>query len=221
MVGAGVLNECLRDNRVHEVISVQRAPSGRTHEKLRELIRTDFTKFDDLRDDFCDADACFFCLGVTAVGKTEAQYHRLTFDLTLAAAKVFAEVNPGSTFCYVSGYGTDSTERGRVMWARVKGKTENALLALPLQSYMLRPFYIQPLSGIVSKTRVYRAFYLVMKPLYPLLRRLTRGFVTTSEAMGRAMIELATSGYGSRILEVRDINVVAGSNLQSGKERNG
>lgn len=209
MVGAGVLNECLQDERVHEVLSVQRTSSGRTHAKLRELIRTDFYTFDDLRDDFCDADACFFTLGVSAVGKTEVEYHRLTFDLTLAAAKMFAEVNPGSTFCYVSGYGTDSTERGRVMWARVKGKTENALLALPLKSYMLRPFYIQPMAGVVSKTRVYRAFYLVMKPLYPLLRRLTPDFVTTSEAMGRAMTQLVLNGYSSRVLEVRDINKMA------------
>jgi uncharacterized protein YbjT (DUF2867 family) len=208
MVGAGVLHECLRDDRVREVIAVLRTPSGTSHPKLRELIRSDFFDYSDARETFRGADACFFCLGVTAVGKTEAEYHRLTFDLTLAAARTLAELNPGMAFCYVSGYGTDSTERGRVMWARVKGKTENALLALSLKAYMLRPFYIQPLGGIVSKTRVYRVFYQVMAPLYPVLKRLTPGFVTTNEAVGRAMIELAISGYPKRVLEVRDINRV-------------
>ena len=208
MVGAGVLQECLRDDRVSEVVSVQRSSSGTKHPKLCELIRTDFYNYDDARDAFRGADACFFTLGVTAVGKSEEEYHHLTFDLTVAAARTLAELNPGMTFCYVSGYGTDSTERGRVMWARVKGKTENALLALPLKAYMLRPFYIQPIAGIKSKTRVYRLFYQAMAPLYPVLRRLTPGFITTSEAMGRAMIQLATSGYESRILEVRDINRV-------------
>ncbi len=208
MVGAGVLHECLRDDRVREVLSVQRTATGTRHPKLHELIRGDFYDYQDAGDAFRRADACFFCLGVTAVGKTEAEYHRLTFDLTLAAARVLAEVSPGMTFCYVSGQGTDSTERGRTMWARVKGKTENALLALPLKAYMLRPGYIQPMHGIRSKTRVYRLFYQAMAPLYPVLRRLTPNLVTTSEAVGRAMIGLALRGYSSRILEVRDINRV-------------
>ena len=208
MVGAGVLNECLLDDRIREIVSVQRSPSGASHRKLRELIRTDFFDYHDARDAFRGADACFFCLGVTAVGKSEEEYHRLTFDLTLAAARTLAGLNPGMAFCYVSGQGTDSSERGRIMWARVKGKTENALLRLPLRAYMLRPGYIQPLGGIKSKTRVYRLFYKVMAPLYPVLKRLTPGLVTTNEAVGRAMIELAASGSGSRILEVRDINRV-------------
>jgi uncharacterized protein YbjT (DUF2867 family) len=208
MVGAGVLHECLRDDRVHDVLSVQRSPSNLEHPKLRELVRTDFYDYSDARDAFRGADACFFCLGVTAVGKSEAEYQRLTLDLTLSAATVLAELNPGMTFCYVSGQGTDSSERGRVMWARVKGKTENALLRLPLEAYMLRPGYIQPMGGIRSKTRVYRVFYQVMAPLYPILRRLTPNLVTTNETVGRAMIQLAASGYESRILEVRDINRV-------------
>lgn len=208
MVGAGVLHECLRDDRVREVVSVQRSPSGRSHAKLRELIRGDFFDYRDARDAFLGADACFFCLGVTAVGKSEEEYYRLTFDLTLAAARTLAGLNPGMTFCYVSGQGTDSSERGRIMWARVKGKTENALLRLPLRAYMLRPGYIQPLGGIRSKTRVYRLFYQVMAPLYPVLKRLTPGLVTTNAAVGRAMIELALRGYPSGILEVRDINTV-------------
>jgi uncharacterized protein YbjT (DUF2867 family) len=209
MVGAGVLHECLRDDRVSEVLALVRAPSGRTHPKLRELVRSDFLDYSDAHDDFRGANACFFCLGVTAVGKTEAEYHRLTFDITLAAARTLAGLHPGMTFCYVSGQGTDSSERGRSMWARVKGKTENALLRLPLEAYMLRPGYIQPLGGIRSKTRVYRVFYAVMAPLYPILRRLTPDRVTTNEIVGRAMISLAVRGYAKRVLEVRDINRVA------------
>ena len=127
----------------------------------------------------------------------------------MSAAKALAELNPGMAFCYVSGQGTDSTQRGRAMWARVKGKTENELLRLPLRAYMLRPGYIQPLGGIQSKTRVYRVFYQFMAPLYPVLRRLTPNLVTTNEAVGRAMIELAIRGDPARILEVRDINRIA------------
>lgn len=215
MVGAGVLHECLLDDRVNEVIAVQRSSSGTTHPKLNELIRTDFFDYQDARDAFRGADACFFCLGVTAVGKTEEQYRRLTFDIALAAARTLAELNPGMAFCYVSGQGTDSTERGRSMWARVKGQTENALLGLPLRAYMLRPGYIHPMGGIQSKTRVYRVFYKIMTPIYPVLRRLTPNLVTTNETVGRAMIELASRGYTSRILEVRDINKVAGQGRES------
>jgi uncharacterized protein YbjT (DUF2867 family) len=149
MVGAGVLRECLRDDRVSEVTCVLRSSSGVTHPKLRELIRADFFDYHDARDAFRGAKACFFCLGVTAVGKTEDEYRHLTFDLTLAAARTLAEVNPGMTFCYVSGQGTDSTERGRSMWARVKGKTENELLLLPCRPTCSGPGYIQP-SGAFS-----------------------------------------------------------------------
>jgi hypothetical protein len=205
----GVLRECLRDDRVTEIVSVQRSPSGTTNPKLREIIRKDFFDYRDLRDDFRGAKACFFCLGTTAVGKSEAEYHRLTFDLTMAAARTLAEVNPGMTFCFVTGVGTDSTERGRVMWARVKGKTENALLALPLDAYMLRPGFIQPIGGIQSKTRLYRMFYLVTTPLYPLFRRLTPNLVTTTEEMGRAMIRLAVGAYPKRVLETVDIRRIA------------
>jgi uncharacterized protein YbjT (DUF2867 family) len=208
MVGAGVLHECLRDDRVQEVLAILRSTSGRSHPRLRELIRTDFLDYSDARETLRGYDACFFCLGVTAVGKTEEEYRRLTFDITMATARMMAELNPGSTFCYVSGQGTDSSEKGRVMWARIKGKTENALLQLPLKGYMLRPGYIQPLGGIRSKTRVYRLFYQLMAPVYPVLKRLTPNLVTTNETVGRAMISLAANGYEARILEVRDINRV-------------
>jgi uncharacterized protein YbjT (DUF2867 family) len=206
MVGAGVLHECLRDDRVTRVLSVSRSSLGMLHPKLQEHLRNDFVGYQDAREAFRGADACFFCLGVTAVGKTEEQYHHLTHDITVGAARALAEVNPGMAFCYVSGQGTDSTERGRAMWARVKGKTENELLRLPLRAYMFRPGYIQPLGGIKSKTRVYRVFYQLMSPIYPVLRRLTPNLVTTNETVGRAMIEVAARGYSARILEVRDIN---------------
>lgn len=210
MVGSGVLHECLADERVREVITVVRNPQGGVlHPKQRELVRHDFEEYGDARGHFRGADACFFCLGVTAVGKTEAEYTRLTYDLTLAAARALADVNPGMTFCYVSGQGTDSTERGRTMWARVKGRTENALLQLPLEAYMLRPGYIQPMAGVRSKTRVYRVFYAVMAPLYPAWRILLPSLLTTSREVGRCMIELAIRGDGRRILEVADINRVA------------
>lgn len=213
MVGAGVLNECLRDNRVTSVLAVVRSPMRLKHPKLRELVRGDFFDYRDARDDFRGAHACFFCLGVTAVGKTEAEYLRLTYVITLAAARTLAEVNPGMTFCYVSGQGTDSSERGRVMWARVKGKTENEILRLPLKAYMFRPGYIQPLGGIKSKTRVYRVFYEIMAPVYPVLRRLAPNLVTTNEAVGRAMIEVALNGYPTPILDVRDINEAGRSTI--------
>ena len=206
MVGAGVLRECLRDERVHEVVAVVRSSSGISHPKLREHLRQDFHDYGDATDVLRGANACFFCLGVTAVGQDEAEYRRLTYDLTLAAATTLAALNPGMTFCYVSGQGTDSTERGRYMWARIKGKTENALLQLPLKGYMLRPGYIHPSGGVVSKTRVYRVFYQVMAPVYPVLRLLTPNLVTSNEQVGRCMIELAARGYERPILEVRDIN---------------
>jgi uncharacterized protein YbjT (DUF2867 family) len=219
MVGAGVLRECLKDARVTEVLAVLRTGSGITHPKLRELIRTDFYDYRDARDAFRGAGACFFCLGVTAVGKTEAEYHRLTYDLTVSAATALAELNPGMTFCYVSGQGTDSSERGRSMWARVKGKTENHLLKLGLRAFMLRPGYIQPLGGIQSKTRVYRVFYRIMAPMYPVLRVLTPNLVTTNEAVGRCMIELAAGAVvTSPILEVRDINRMAEGGWRKGEK---
>jgi uncharacterized protein YbjT (DUF2867 family) len=211
MVGAGVLRECLKDDRITSVLSVSRSATGVSHPKLREHLRTDFFNYSDARDDFQGAGACFFCLGVTAVGKTEADYHRLTYDITVNAATTMAEVNPGMTFCYVSGAGTDSSERGRVMWARVKGKTENQLLRLGLRAFLLRPGYIQPL-GVTSKTRVYRLFYSVMGPLYPLLKIVAPGFVSSNEAIGRAMIALATNLYPSNVLEVKDINRLAARN---------
>jgi uncharacterized protein YbjT (DUF2867 family) len=209
MVGAGVLTECLEDPRVRSVLVVGRKTCGVSHPKVRELIRSDFFDYSDARAEWTGHDACFFCLGVSAAGMTEAAYHRVTFELTVAAAEALVEVNPGLTFCYVSGEGTDGTERGRFMWARVKGKTENHLLGMPFDSYMFRPGFIQPLKGARSKTRLYRAVYNVLGPLYPLLKRLLPGHVTTTANVGRALIQVAANGYSKHVLENQDINALA------------
>lgn len=208
MVGDGVLHECLADSRVDSVLAVTRSPLIVTHPKLRELRRKDFFDYRDVARDFESIDACFFCLGVSSVGMKEQDYYHQTYDLTLSAASALANARPNATFCYVSGEGTDSSERGRSMWARVKGKTENALLALPLDAYMFRPGFIRPRAGARSKTRWYRLMYAVLGPLYPLFYRLAPRHVTTSENLGRAMIEVATNGYTKRVLENSDINQI-------------
>lgn len=211
MVGDGVLHDCLADPRVKSVLTIGRSPLGISHPKLREMRRLDFFDYRDVVRDLESIDACFFCLGVSSVGMSESEYSRQTFDLTLAAARALATAHPGATFCYVSGQGTDSSERGRTMWARVKGKTENTLLALPLKTYLFRPGFIRPRAGKKSKTRLYRMAYAVAAPLYPLLHRFTPNHVTTSENMGRAMINAAAVGYEKKVLENADINALAHS----------
>jgi len=209
MVGQGVLRECLLDPDVHRVLSIGRSASGQQHPKLREIVRDNLFDFTDIASDLSGYDACFFCLGVSAAGKTEDQYRRVTYDITLAAATILAKVNPGMKFIYVSGSGTDSTERGRTMWARVKGSTENALLRLPFKAaYMFRPAGIQPMHGETSKTRLYRVFYAIARPLTPLLKRLLPKYMTTTEQIGRAMIAAARNGAPKTILETEDINAL-------------
>jgi uncharacterized protein YbjT (DUF2867 family) len=209
MVGAGVLLECVEDPRVEAILVVGRSSCGVTHPKLREILHRDFFDYGPIQSELADRDACFFCLGVSSVGMSEELYRHLTYDLTIAAATAMVSVNSQLTLCYVSGAGTDSTERGRVRWARVKGKTENALLGMPFKAaFMFRPAFIQPLKGVRSKTAWYQAVYTAIGALYPLLRRLPR-YVTTTENMGRAMIQAAAAGYPKRILESDDINRLA------------
>jgi uncharacterized protein YbjT (DUF2867 family) len=211
MVGAGVLLECLDDPRVRTVLAIVRHSTGVRDPKLTEIIHADFFHYDGLAPAFADCDACFFCLGVTAVGKDEATYLRWTYELTLAAARALLDASPRLVFCYVSGQGTDSSERGRAMWARVKGKTENALLRMPFKgAYMLRPGFIQPLRGVRSRTAWYQAFYTLVGPLFPVFRRLRPGSVTTTVNIGRAMIQLAAVGDARHILDPADINRLAG-----------
>lgn len=210
MVGAGALLECLDDPQVTAVLVIGRHPTGATHPKVTEVLHQDFFAYEGLERRFAECDACFFCLGVSSAGMGEASYHHLTYDLTLAAARAMAAANPQMTFCYVSGEGTDGTERGPRMWARVKGKTENALLALPFKrAYMLRPAYIQPLRGVRSKTALYQAFYRALGFLYPVLRRLAPRYVTTTVNVGRALVRLAAEGDDKRILVTADINRLA------------
>ena len=207
MVGQGVLRECLLDQNVQHVLSIGRSMTGQRHPKLRELVHENFLDFSALEADLSGFDACFFCLGVSSAGMTEERYHRVTYDITMAAARTLAKLNPQMTFIYVSGMGTDSTERGRAMWARVKGKTENALLQLPFKAqYMFRPAFIQPLHGIRSKTKLYRALYAVMGPIYPWLRASFPKYVTTTEQVGRAMLKVAQQGTQKSVLENWDIN---------------
>ncbi|UQX04257.1 NAD-dependent epimerase/dehydratase family protein [Streptomyces sp. RerS4] len=212
MIGRGVLRACLRDDSVTRVLAIGRTSLGVSHPKLRELVQADPADLSALTDELPDYDACFFCLGVSSVGKKEEEYRRVTYDLTLAVARPLAAANPDLTFAYVTGAGTDSTGSGRVMWARVKGRTENDLLALPFHAYMFRPGIVQPVSGMPSKTRLYRAGYVLAAPLFPLLRRFAPNHLTTTDAIGRAMIAVATPGSEAsaptapRILRPRDIN---------------
>ena len=208
MVGQGVLRECLLDPGVRRVLIVGRTPTNRRHPKLTEIVHKDLLDLAPIDHRLGGYNACFFCLGVSSAGMSERDYRRVTYDLTISVARTLAALNPDMTFVYISGMGTDSSTQGRTMWARVKGETENALLALPFQAYMLRPGYIQPMHGVKSKTRLYSAAYAVLAPLYPVLRRLFPKYVTTTEQVGRAMICLARSGAPQRVLETRDINSI-------------
>jgi uncharacterized protein YbjT (DUF2867 family) len=209
MVGQGVLRECLLDPDVETVVSIGRGATGQQHPKLRELLHKDFLDFSAIEDQLSGFDACFFCLGVSSAGMTEEQYTRVTYGFTIAAARVLAHLNPNMTFIYVSGMGTDSSERGRSMWARVKGKTENELLRLPFRAaYMFRPGAIVALHGIKSRTRLYRVLYVPLAPLMPLLYKLFPKYVTTTEQIGRAMLKVAKQGWPKPVLETADINQV-------------
>lgn len=207
MVGQGVLRECLVDPEVTEVLAVGRHGMNQQHPKLRELVVPDMYDLSSVEDRLAGFDACFFTLGTSAAGLSEEKYSRVTYDLTLAVARTLVRRDPRMTFVYVSGMGTDSSERGRVMWARVKGRTENALLALGFRAaYMFRPGLIVPMHGIKSRTTSYRVLYTIMSPLVPLIRRLFPNSVTTTERVGRAMLAVAKRGYPKPVLEAPDIN---------------
>jgi len=211
MVGQGVLRECLLDPGVESVLVVGRSPTGHEHAKLNEIVRPDLFDLSAIEGELSGYDACFFCLGVSSAGMGEAEYRHLTYDLTLSVARSLAKANPGMTFLYVSGAGTDSTESGRMMWARVKGATENALLRMPFKAaYMFRPGYIQPVHGAQTRTKWYGIVYAVLAPLYPVGEALVPKYVTTTERLGRAMIRVARAGNPDRVLASVDINRVAG-----------
>jgi uncharacterized protein YbjT (DUF2867 family) len=209
MVGQGVLRECLLDANVEGVLAIVRNSSLPKHEKLHEIVHKDLSHLSTIEGTLSGYDACFFCLGVSALGMKEEMYRRVTYDLTISVARTLVKLNPKMTFIYVSGAGTDSTERGRLMWARVKGRTENALLQMPFKAvYLFRPAYIQPLHGIRTKTRWYGAAYALMRPLYPLWKMLFPNYVTTTECVGLAMLSVTKRGFPKPVLENRDINVM-------------
>jgi uncharacterized protein YbjT (DUF2867 family) len=209
MVGQGCLRECLLDASVESVLAVGRSPTGQRHAKLREILHDNFFDFSAIESQLAGLDACFFCLGVSSLGMSEERYRRLTYDITLAAAKTLSKLNPGMVFIYVTGRGSDSTEQGPLMWARVKGKTENDLLKLPFKAaYMFRPAAIQPLHGIRSKTAWVQGIYVVGAPLLALLNRVAPKYMTTTEQVGRAMIKVAREGFPRPVLESEDINAV-------------
>jgi hypothetical protein len=215
MIGKGLLLECLDSADVKSVLVINRQAGGIKHAKLKEIIHKNFMDLSPLAAELANYNTCYFCLGVTSAGLPEEEYNKITFDLTVSVANDLLKINREIAFCYLSGAGTDSTEKGKMMWARVKGRTENALLAMPFKkAYMFRPGYIQPKRGIRSRTRLYNIMYAIFTPLYYVLRPF-KGLVTDTGSLGRAMIRAVASGYGKQILEVKDINALAG--IQSTK----
>ena len=206
MVGEGILLECLQNPAVAHVLVLTRKPTGRTHPKLRELLAADLGNLGAAESQLTGYNACFFCAGISSVGVSKAEYERITHDLTLAVAATLVRLNPDLTFVYVSGAGTDSRETGRQHWARVKGRTENELLALPFRAaYMFRPAFMQITPGQRNALKGYGA----VAWLYPLARKLAPQFVSTMQEVGQAMINAADFGYSKPVLEVRDIVALA------------
>lgn len=206
MVGQGAVRECLRDPAVTAVVTLGRRSSGIRDAKVTDLVAPDLTDLTPVARQLTGLDACFYCLGTSSVGMSEADYTRVTYDLTMSVARRLCDANAGMTFIYVSGTGTDSTGEGRLMWARVKGRTENALLAMPFKAaYMFRPGVIQPLHGIKSSTKWTRIFYAATGPLLTVLRSAMPRWIITTEQIGRAMLVAATKGAPVKRLENRDI----------------
>jgi uncharacterized protein YbjT (DUF2867 family) len=206
MVGEGVLHECLHHPDVEQVLVINRRPCGVSHPKLKEVIHLNFQDLTPVESQLVNYNACFFCLGVSSVGMKEQQYHKLTYDLTIHFAETLSRLNSGMTFCYVSGSGTDSSEKGKRMWARVKGKTENKLMQLPFKkAYMFRPGFMKPTEGMKNTLKGYGFFTW----MYPALRPLFPNFVCTLKEVGVAMINTVRKGYSKPILEVADIVALA------------
>jgi len=202
MVGEGVLHECLNHSDVETVLVINRKPCGVKHRKLKEIIHKDFLDFSPIENELAGYNACYFCMGISSMGKKEDEYKRITYNLTMNFANTLVKLNPDMTFCYVSGVGTDGTEKGRSMWARVKGKTENDLMKLPFKaSYMFRAGYIQPTKGLKNTYK----FYKVVAPIYPLIKLLFSNYVCTLEEIGLAMINVTLYGSEKKVLECKDI----------------
>lgn len=210
MIGRGVLLECLADPDVSRVLAIGRRAIDVQHAKLEQIVHDDFADYSGIGERLTGFDACFYCLGVSSLGMNEDRYRHITYNFTLAAAEALLANNQGLVFCYVSGAGADSSEQGGSMWARVRGKTENDLLKLPLAgAYIFRPAYVHAARGAVPQSRWLRVLYRVLRPLYPVLRALLPHQVTTGENFGRAMIHVARRGWATSILESDDINAAA------------
>jgi len=211
MVGRGVLLECLECRDVVSILLVSRKACTITHQKISEIVHQDFSDLSSIREQLRGYDACFFCLGVSALCMSEERYTELTYTLTRRFAESVMQMSPGAVFVYVSGAGTDSSERGRTMWARIKGKTENTVLAMGFRdAYAFRPGLILPEKGVKSRTTWYSAVYFLLKPFFPLLKK--SEFVTTTARVGQAMINAALFGYNKKHLENTDINLLASGN---------
>ena len=205
MVGQACLLECLDDPSVTQVLAVVRESTGRKHDKFREILLKDFADYSSIENELTGYDSCLFCLGITSAGRTEEAYRKVTKDIALAAAQTLLKKNPFMTFVFVSGAGADSSEKGKVMWARVKGEAENALLKMPFQDvYVVRPAFIQPMQGVVSKVKMYNYLYKLLGPLYPLLKRLFPRQTINSRDLARVMIRLAREGAAKKVLESAD-----------------
>lgn len=210
MVGKGVLLECLDHEDIGEVLVIGRSPVGMEHPKLKELIHKDFIDFSGEKNKLTGYDACYFCLGISAAGLTEEQYKKITYDYTLSLARTLLELNQDMTFIYVSGQGTDSTEKGRMMWARVKGKTENDLLNLGFKNaYMFRPGAIIPLRGIKSRTKSYQFMYDYFMWLVKGIKAIAPNSVVNTTQIGLAMINAMLKGYDKKVLKPKDILILS------------
>jgi len=205
MVGQSVVRECLADDRVTSLLLVGRSSAEVSDPKVVQIVHDDFLDFSSIAAELAGYDACFFCLGVSANGMSEAAYRRVTYFMTMAAARELAEQTPKMRFLYISGAGTDSTERGRLSWARIKGETENAVLSLPFDGFALRPGYIQPMHGVRSKNSLYRNVYRLTARIYPLLDKVAHKYVLTSDQLAWAMLDIAVRGNPKRILDSADL----------------
>lgn len=206
MVGEGILQECLTNDKVESILVIGRKPCGYSGGKIKEILHSNFSDISVISDQLKEYDACYFCAGISSLGMNEDQFTKITYDLTLGFAKTFAEVNPDSIFCYVSGAGTDSSEKGKQMWARVKGKTENDLLRLPFRSvYNFRPAFMKPTKGAKN----IKGFYKVINAIYPFLRAFNKNYFLTLQEVAKAMIFVTVNGYHSHTVEVQDIAILA------------
>jgi len=205
MVGEGVLHICLNNPNVENVLVINRKPCGITHPKLKEIIHKDFMDLTEIENQLVGYNSCYFCAGISSIGKNEEEFRKITYDLTLNFAKTLVKSNSQMVFTYVSGTGTDSSEKGKIMWARIKGKTENDLLKLPFKdAFMFRPGYIQPIKGLKNSYKIYK----ITSPLYPILEKFFPKHVITLEELGNSMINITQNGYEKKVLENVDMRKI-------------